>query len=125
MESMIKGWHTPILICANHSDGQEFVMTLQQSPKRLFFACPKRHRWNRSVGECACKNRITLKQYENMLDKISAALEKAGEDNTLLNLTNYSWEACGVQFKVLSHTEVDMKISVLSPKGARLLNMEQ
>jgi len=117
MESMIKGfWQTTILVCANHPDDQEIVMTLQQGPKNLFYACPKYHAENRTEGEQTCANQITLKEFENMLDKIFTVLEKADENNTVMNLANYSWKARGAQFKVLSHTNVDTKISVLSTK---------
>ena len=117
MESMIKGfWQTTVLVCANHPGGDEVVMTLQQGPKNLFYACPKYHPENRSESECACANRISLKEFEGMLGKIFTVLEKADESNTVLNLANYSWKNRGVAFKVLSHTNMEMKISVLSPK---------
>ena len=118
MESMIKGfWQTTILVCANHPDGKEVVMSLKQGPKNLFYACPKYEPDNRTGDECACANRISLKEFENMLGKIFDVLEKADESNTVMNLANYSWKARGVQFKVLSHTNTDIKISVLSPKA--------
>jgi len=117
MESMIRGfWQTTTLVCANHPGGEEVVMTLQQGPKNLFYACPKYHPENRSEGECACANRISLKEFEKMLDRIFAVLEKADESNTVMNLTNYSWKKLMLEYKILSHTSAEMKVQVLNRK---------
>jgi len=118
MNSMIKGfWQTTTLVCANQHGDQEVVMTIQQGPKNMFYACPKYHPENRSEGECSCANRISIKEYETMLSKIFTVLEKADESNTVLNLANFAWKNRGIEFKVILHTNTDMKISVLNPKA--------
>ncbi|MDR0286478.1 MAG: hypothetical protein LBI03_02040 [Clostridiales bacterium] len=116
-KSMIKGfWQTTTLVCANHSGTEEVIMELQQGPKTLFYACPKCNPENRSEGECACNNRITLKEFEGMLNQIFTVLEKADENSTVLNLTNYTWKKRMLEFKVLEHTAKEMKIQVLNRK---------
>jgi len=117
MESMIRGfWQTTALVCANHNDGNEVVMLLKQGPKNLFYACPKYEPENRSGDECACVNRISLKEFEGMLNKIFSVLEKADENGTVLNLTNFSWKSRMLEFKVLAHTNTEMKVQVLNRK---------
>jgi len=117
MKSMIKGfWQTTTLVCANHPVGNEVVMTIQQGPKNLFYACPKYHPENRADGECACANRISLTEFEGMLGKIFTVLEKSDEAGIVLNLTNYSWKSRMLEFKVLSHTYTEMKVKVLNRK---------
>ena len=115
MESMIRGfWQTTTLVCANHTGGEEVVMTLQQGPKNLFYACPKYHPENRSGDDVTCTNRISLKEFESMLDHIFGVLEKADEDNIVINLTNYAWKKRMLEFKVLAHSTAEMKIQALN-----------
>lgn len=117
-KSMIRGfWQTTTLVCGNHPGRKEVVMTLQQGPKNLFYACPKYHPENRSEDENPCANRISLKEFERMLDKIFDVLEKADENGVVMNLANYTWTYRGVDFKVLSHTTKDMKVSALNRRA--------
>ena len=116
MESMIKGfWQTTTLVCGNHSE-EDIVMILQQGSKNLFYVCSKYHSENHSEGECTCLNRISLKEFEGMLSQIFTVLEKADESGIVLNLANYSWKKRGLEFKVLAHTNNEIKISVMNRK---------
>lgn len=51
-----------------------------------------------------------------MLDEIFKALSAVDETNTVLNLKIYTWEKCGVSFKVLYHTNQQIKIRALNHK---------
>lgn len=120
MESaMIKGiWQSVTLLCGNnHPPGKEPVMTLQQGSSSLFYACPHYFAENRSEGDFPCCNRVSLKDFEGMLDEIFKVLTKADETNTVLNLTNYTWQKRGVIFKVVFHNEREIRIQALNRKA--------
>jgi len=107
-------WQETALVCGNHASDDEVLMTLKQIGKSLYYICPKHDPENRSEDETACANRITLKEFEKMLDEIFAALEAADAASTVLNLTNYQWKRRGLEFKVLAHTNKSIKISVVN-----------
>jgi len=120
MDSMIKGfWQATTLVCGNHADGdKEIVMALQQGSLSVFYACPMYHAENRAEDDCMCANRISLKEFEGMLNHLFTVLERADENSTVLNLTNYTWKKRGIEFKVLEYTPQNVKVSVLNIKEA-------
>lgn len=113
MKGLIKGfWETVTLICGNHSD-EEVEMVLKNGPSSLFYACPRYDADKRETGEAPCFNRISLKEFEGMLDELFELL--AGDNMvTVLNLTNYTWRKKGVEYRVLLHTEKQIKIRVVN-----------
>lgn len=112
---MITGfWRETILVCGGHPDGEDVVMTLEQIGKTLYYTCPRHNPENLAIGELPCVNRISLKEFEGMLNEIFATLEAADEAATVLNLTNYQWKKLGLEFKVLVHTNQNIKVSVVN-----------
>jgi len=112
---MITGfWQETTLVCGGHPNVEEVVMTLQQVGKSLYYTCPKHTPENCIEGESPCANRISLKEFEGMLNEIFATLEAADAASTVLNLTNYRWKKRGLEFKVLSHTSRNVKVSVVN-----------
>ena len=108
MERMIKGfWRDTTLVCANHPDDDKPVMTIQQELKTMYYTC----------SESSCLNRIHLKEFEGMLNKIFAVLEEADKNNIVMNLTNYTWATRGIRYKILAHANTEVKVSVLNSKA--------
>ena len=117
MKGLIKGfWETATLICGNHPD-EEVEMTIKEGPTSLFYACPRYDADKRPSGDSPCLNRISLKEFEGMLDDLFELLT-GGDTNTVLNLTNHSWTRKGIEYKVLLHTEKQIKIQVLNRRTA-------
>lgn len=117
MKGLIKGfWETATLICGNHPD-EELEMTIKVGPTSLFYTCPRYAADKRSGGEPPCLNRISLKEFEGMLDDLFDLLTE-DDANTVLNLTNHSWKRRGIEYKVLLHTEKQIKIQVLNRRTA-------
>ncbi len=115
---MIKNlWKKIVLVCGN-CHNEKIVMQLIQGPSSLFYACPKYHQQNRTKGELACPNRINLMDYEKMIDYFSARMEEALIMGYKENLTNVTWQyKKTITFKVLSHTEEELKISMYNKKA--------
>lgn len=113
MKNTIKGfWETAVLVCGNHED--EIEMEIKAGPSSLFYACPKYSPDKRSKGEKPCFNRISIKEFEGMLQDIFELL--SAEENTVFNITNYAWTRRGIRYKVLSHTDKQIKIQVINPR---------
>ena len=117
MKGMIKGfWETVTLTCGNHP-GEEVQMEVRTGPTTLYYACPRYDPDKRTAGDPPCLNRITLKEFEGMLDDLFELL--TGDDGaTVLNLTNHTWTRKGIQYKVLSHTEKQIKVQVINRKAS-------
>jgi len=111
--NMIRGlWQITVPVCGNHTD--EVVMSVQEGPGDIFYACPKYH--EHLPEEKPCFNRIKMKDFEAMLDEVFNKLGEADEKNTMLNLTNDEWEKKGIHFKILLHIDSQFKVSILNKK---------
>lgn len=114
MKGLIKGfWETTILVCGNHP-GEEIEMTIKSGPSSLFYACPKYDADKRTSAESPCFNRISLKEFEGMLDDIFEQLTGDESGCTVLNLTNHAWTRKGIEYKIIQHTDKQIKIQVLN-----------
>lgn len=117
-KGLIKGfWETTTLICGNHPE-EEVEMTLSSGPTSLFYACPKYDADKRNAGDPPCFNRISLKEFEGMLDDLFELLTGDDSASTVLNLTNHTWTRKGIEYKVLLHTDKQIKIRALNRRAA-------
>lgn len=67
---MITGsWGDITLVCGNTHE-QPIEMVLQEGPASLFYACPKYHSENRSEGERACNNRLSIDDFFKALEAL-------------------------------------------------------
>lgn len=119
MSAIIKGlWQTAILICGNHPDCEDEVkMELKQGSTSLFYACPKYDPDKRGITEKPCLNRISLKEFEAMLEHVFELMTAADKNNTVLNLAHHIWSRRGVEYKILSHTNGEIRIQVLNRRA--------
>lgn len=117
---MIKNlWKQVVLICGNHHK-KEVVMNLKEGPSSLFYACPKYYPENRLPEERACVNRLNLVDFERMLDHISRKIMDNMERDIAVNLTGYQFkDKKGTQYKILLHTDEEIKIEVLNRRAIK------
>lgn len=113
----LNSWNCITLICGNHGEDYSNIMELKQGPHSLFYSCPKYHSIysTKEQTEKSCNNRLTLVDYEQMLDLLT---EKAkGNFGESVNLTGYTWTKKGVKYKVIEHKEGHFKVAMLNIKA--------
>lgn len=115
---MITGsWDDITLVCGNTHD-EPVNMVLQEGPTSLFYACPKYHRENRSEGERACNNRLSIDDFLKALASLHEKIIEAELRDERLQLTNYEWkDRKGTLYKVLKHEGNQLTISVYNKKA--------
>ncbi len=107
-------WKDTTLVCGNHKETGDFPkMELDTSSRLLAYVCPKCSALNRKDDEPVCKNRLTVYDYEKMLDHIASLVADADANDEVLNLNNYRWKRKTTEFKVLKHDGNSMTISVI------------
>lgn len=112
---MVRGiWKNIDVVCGNHPDNQKIRLVPTQGKDSMFYACPKYRQENREENERACPNRITLKDYEAMVNHISGLIE---ENGGFINLTNHTWTSKSIEFRVLKHNDDYIRISMLNKKA--------
>lgn len=116
---MINGiWKSIQIFCGNH--GHEYIKLVPHEGNEgqdIFYSCPKYYPENRTADESACFNRFTIAQYERLVTYISSLIESAIMSNTTINLTHMTWVDNGIEYKVISHENDDIKIAILNKKA--------
>lgn len=97
-------WDRIDLYCDNGHENST-KMELMQMGKTLYYVCPKRFEDNRDKTEKRCGNRISVKEFESMLDRISTALYEAEMSGEVTSLENQRWTHKGVKFRIIEHGE--------------------
>lgn len=115
---MITGsWDDITLVCGNTHD-EPVNMGRQEGASSLFYACPKYHRENRSEGERACNNRLSIDDFLKALASLHEKIIEAELQDERLQLTNYEWkDRKGTRYKVLEHEGNKLTISVYNKKA--------
>lgn len=114
MSDVIGLWSNIHLVCANHP---QVEMEIAQGPVSMFYACRKYYPENRDDDEKPCYNRVSLTDFERMLDYLSEMLLEAERNNEMLNLVGKQWSGNGIDFCVLVHETDRLVISVLNNKA--------
>lgn len=101
------GWADTALFCMNCGESQQ-RLELELIHNTLYYKCP------------ICGNCITTNEFEKMLSHLHQQLVDATLEDTVLDLTNYTWkERSGIGkgnvYKVLEQNGSNLSISVLSP----------
>jgi hypothetical protein len=107
-----KFWSDIELYCANgHDEPQK--MELEQVGKLLYYVCPKGHSKNCDINEPVCKNRLSIVDFEKMIDYLDKMITESVQNGEELNLTNYKWKKKLLSFHIIEHGK-KMKIEVLN-----------
>ena len=113
-----KAWQHTKLICGNHGDDLTHEMRLEETGKTLTYICPNFTEETRKKGECTCNNKITLYDFEKMLDKVASTIIKADMKNEIIHLDNFTWKNNqGISYKVIKHAPEEIIVTVLNPKA--------
>lgn len=126
-------WQRVRLFCGNHEKDENGYprMTPHEAAssatsrglygagvQNMFYACPRYYPDAREEGEPACRNHISMKEFENMLDYISGIIEKANRADEICDLTGLSWKSkTGTEFKVIKHTDEHIDVVCLNKKS--------
>ena len=108
-------WNNIHLYCGKHGDDHSIELVPHESPtgRDIFYSCPKYYPENREEGETACGNRLSMLDYENMVNKLSDMVSKAEMSGQTLNLGGFAFKnRSGVIFKVLKdeHGRLDILV---------------
>lgn len=128
---IINLWTKVRLYCGNHPDTDEktemrpheapsgnMARSLYGSQLNMFYACPKYYQENRADGEKLCRNHISTKEFEGMLNHLAGILEKGEEYGGTINLVGEEWSSRqGVKFKVVKHTSNHIDVKCLNSKS--------
>lgn len=78
----------------------------------IFYSCPKYYEENRTYGEKACGNRISIRDYQKMVEHISDILEDSYRNRSIVNLTGMKWKNNSVEYEIIQHTGSQIVIAV-------------
>lgn len=85
--------------------------------KDSFYACPKYYPENRTEGERACNNNLTITDYIKMVNYIDKTLTDAELNDEKLNLTNVKFKIGQVSYRIMEHTSRKIKVAVLNKRA--------
>lgn len=120
MASTFKGMR---LFCACHNEPVEMSIhegsvyaAFNGTSGSVFYSCPKYYEDNRDTDEKPCFNRLSLTEYEKLIEDLSAVLEENAGDQ--INLTGYRYKNNkGTDFHVLKHDVHHIDVSVLNNRA--------
>lgn len=128
-------WNKIQLYCANHApdeNGKLPHMTPHDAASsniskslygnagsmNMFYSCPKYYPENRNEGEPCCRNHISMKEFEKMLEHISGIIEKNQEADVVCDLTGLKWKSkAGVEYVVTRYSDQRINITCLNSKS--------
>lgn len=100
-------WKDIELYCGcDHNE--QTKMSLIPSKKGYEYVCDKK--------DCGCKNAISLRSFERMIDYLFDKLLDAEINGNIINFTNYKWRDRLISFQVIEHKST-FKISVLNKES--------
>ena len=111
------------LFCACHDEPVEMTIhegsqyaAFNGSSGSIFYSCPKYYEDNRKEGEKPCFNRLSLTEYEQLIENLHNKFD--GEGFEQVNLTGYRYtNQKGTTFHVLKHGISHIDVSVLNNRA--------
>ncbi len=110
------------IFCGNHGDDFSIEMTPHEGAEGqdMFYSCPKYYPENRTGNERPCGNRISLNEYNQMVEYISKRIEEADMAYQTLDLTGHKWlSKRGVAYMVIRHSMKHIDILVYNKAAFR------
>ncbi len=118
-------WNKITIYCGCHEQDHSIKMlphapsdaTMVNGETSMFYSCPKYYPENRAQTERACFNRLSIADYEKMVNHICEKLE-SGDQFSLVNLTGYTWKSKnGILFHVLKHDIDHIDVLVVNKRA--------
>lgn len=125
-------WQKVRLLCGNHDPGEAGLpqmtpheasdsavsRSLYGNNMKMFYSCPKYYPSERAEGEPACRNHISMKEFENMLDVIAGEIEKANRADEMCDLLGFSWKSkAGAEFRISAFNEDRIDVVCVNKKS--------
>lgn len=128
---IINLWQKVRLYCGNHEGADLPLMTPHDQASsatarslygnnsmNMFYSCPKYYPDNRKDGEPCCRNHISMKEFEQMLGKISDEYEKAQKADMTCDLTGLQWKSKnGTQYRIRKQNDDEIDVVCLNEKS--------
>lgn len=84
----------------------------------MFYSCPKYYPDNREKGEPECRNHVSMKEFEGVLDYITDHLMPAILSGTDMDLTGLKWTSKqGVNYEVIKYEKGDYYVKCVNNKA--------
>lgn len=121
-------WSNVRLFCGNHTETDEHIQMLPHESAtgtgiygqqlNMFYACPRYYPENRKPGERCCRNHISIKEYEGMLNHLSKIKEEGESSGGTVELVGEKWRSRqGVEFSVFRQTDGHIDVKCVNTKG--------
>lgn len=123
-------WSRIKLLCANHPDGIRPEMMphapaesnisrgLYGAQTNMFYSCPKYYPENRESEEPCCRNHISIKEFEGIIDHLEKSAGKIEAMGGSVDLTGERWRSkSGVEYKVIKQTKDGLHVECLNRKA--------
>ena len=96
---MIKNlWKNVKIYCGKHKELVELVPNEKGST--LFYFCPKYYSMNREPNEKACVNRISMMDYQMIVEHLGDVISMAEQNQEMINLTGYRWKKKNIRCEI-------------------------
>lgn len=105
-------WGFTKLVCGNHpNESNPPELVLKQTGKMVYYGCPT---YSPKRPNDSCRNAITTRDYEKMLEYLSDKINSAYLNLQTINLTNHQWQTNNkkITFKVIEHNNFGITIMV-------------
>lgn len=123
-------WTRIKLVCANHEDGDMPLMSphapaegntsrvLYGTQTDMFYSCPKYYPENREDGEPCCRNHISIKEFEGMLNHLQKLVTDIESVGGTIDIVGERWKSRqGVEYTVVKQTPNHIYVSCLNRKA--------
>lgn len=107
-------WKDIKIVCGNCVNNTPLEPKVAES---LFYSCPKYYDFNRGPEDKPCGNRISGIDYERMVNYISKQIEEASLKMEKIWLQGQTFKIKNIEFKILTHTNNEIIVSVLNKKA--------
>ena len=116
---ILNTWNKITLICGNHGDDCTHQMQIKQyeNDKRdtVFYSCPEyKSIYGSNHDGRSCNNRLSIKDYERMMEKISDLADDGAE---IIDIEGAKWTDRGIDYTVLKDDGKGYTVSVLNRKA--------
>lgn len=126
-------WPKVRLFCGNHPEEEGKIEMCPHNPasgsisagiygnqSNMFYSCPRYYPEKRKEGEKCCRNHISLKEYEGMLNHLSKIVEEGEALGGTVELVGEKWKSRqGVEYCVFHQSDNHIDVKCLNRKDLR------
>lgn len=92
-------WEKVKIYCGCHDELVELTPNTKGST--LFYSCPKYYGANRAPNEKACTNRISMDDYQALVEHIGDILYENEVKRISENLTGHKWKRRNIEYEII------------------------